>query len=244
MKTGTMLTVGAALLGMATTALAAEHKEYQGRTGLPTVREGKEKVWLEKGIVSLKVQGNDLVTTQEFRLHYPSGKLATGEHLCQVGVREDLFRTGDNMEAVSEKNAQGFRDFNVTIDDQPIQTAMDPWIVNDKKDTATRWRTWQIDFLPGDVHTMKIVSVAPLGWAGNKRTVNFVSKDIGGWRDRPDYLEIAVVTPGTADAKLVTLEPKPKTETANAARWIYRKAKPHRDVYVELPADYKGDNAQ
>jgi hypothetical protein len=238
-----LLLAGAALFCLLPSA-RADHKEYQGRTGLPTVREGKGNVWLERGVVTLNVEGNDLRTVQEFRMKYPGGKLEKGDQICKVAVREDYFRSKDSgTVTASTAEMGGFKEFTVTIDDQPVNTVTEDWILNEKKDTGTRWRTFRIDFLPGDVHTLKIVSVAPLGWDGDRRVVNFVSKDIGGWRAKPDYLEIVVKTPGTKDAKLINLEPKPTSETDGAVRWIYRKADPNRDLYIKLPADYKADRS-
>jgi hypothetical protein len=230
----------AALLCLAPLAARADHKEVQGRTGLPAVKEGKESVWMERGIITLDVQGNDLVTTQEFKLHYPSGKIAKGDQVAKVAIREDYFRSNDNGAGdITESDSKGFSKFDVIIDDQPITTNTGMWIINEKKDTATRWRNWRIDFTPGDVHTMKVVSVAPLGWDGNHRTVQFIGKDIGGWRTKPDYLEITLKTPNMPEARLIDLQPKPVNQTPNVVRWIYRKADPNRDILISLPSDYK-----
>src|SRR5258706_4035330 len=55
----------------------ADHKEIQGRTGLPKVVEGKNNVSIEKGVVYMDAIGSQLQTTQEFWLHYPGPRLET-----------------------------------------------------------------------------------------------------------------------------------------------------------------------
>jgi hypothetical protein len=69
--------------------------------------------------------------------------------------------------------------------------------------------------------------------------VDFVCKDLGHWRDVPDYLEIRAELPGSSETMLATLEPDADTVNRNAIRWIYRKADPDRDVRLLLPADYR-----
>jgi hypothetical protein len=229
----------AALLCLAPIAAKADHNEYVGRTGLPTVLEGKGNIWLERGLVTLEPKGGDMVVTQEFRMHYPGTKLEKGDQICKVAIREDYFRSKDHVPGkIGESDAKGFSNFGIWIDDQAIQTNLEPWKINEKRDTATRWRTFRIDFLPGEVHTLKVVSVAPLGWKGDRRTMEFIGKDIGGWRDKPDYLEITVKAPSESQAKLVGLEPKPSNEGENGVKWVYRKADPNRDIRIVLPADY------
>jgi hypothetical protein len=240
MKTATMLYFSAAaLFVLAPIAARADHKEYQGRTGLPTVREGGEKTWMERGTVNLQVRGSDLAVTQDFLLHYPGTKLEKGADQMRVAVREDFFRSKDGGASdVTDAEARGFRTFGVWIDGRRVNTVTEPWIINDKKDTATRWRNWWVQFTPGKVHKMRIESVAPLGWDGDRRTAQFVSKDIGHWRDVPDYLEIKFMAPANVETKLATLEPDTKDVSNRAVRWIYRKANPHRDIMVELPPGY------
>lgn len=237
MKTARMLFVGAAtLLCMAPFGAKADHKMYQGRTGLPSVKAGNGNVWVERANVNLEVRGSNLVTTQEFRLHYPGGKLEKGMDQIQVGVREDYFRATDNNAGdVTESEAKGFNSFDVSMDGRKLRTTVEPWRINDKKDTATRWRNWWITFSPGKVHTMRVVSSAPLGWEEGKRTVEFVSKDLGHWRDLPDVLEIRFMAPGRTEARVAGLEPKPDNINRNAVRWIYRKMQPKRNIYIQLP---------
>lgn len=225
-------------------AACADHNEYQGRTGLPTVLDSQGNVWLERGNVNLDVRGTNLRVTQSFRLHYPGGKLEQGRDRIQVAVREDYFRSKDNGAGdISRADARGFSSFNVRVDGQPVAVSMKPWELNDKKDTATRWRTFWIRFTPGNVHTLTIASTAPLGWKGGHRTVEFVTKDLGGWRDLPDYLEVKLNTPGQSEARLAGLEPKPDSQSRNGIRWVYRKMQPKRDIFVMLPPDFPSRRA-
>src|SRR5579872_6322385 len=122
----TMKTAGTLFLGAATmlclTALTAraQTKMYQGRTGLPTVKEGSEKIWIERGTVSLEVRGGDLYVTQDYRLHYPGGKIEKGMDRSRVAVREDFFRSTDNhVPPVTAADAKGFTRFAVWIDRRP-----------------------------------------------------------------------------------------------------------------------------
>jgi hypothetical protein len=225
-------------------AARADHKKYEGRTGLPTVRESKGNVWIERGDVTLNVQGTNLVTTQTFHLHYPSGKLEKGMDRIQVAVREDFFRSKDDGAGdVSTSEARGFSRFSASVDGRRQSVTMEPWQINDKKDTATRWRSWWVTFTPGNVHTMTIASTAPLGWYGGHRTVEFVAKDLGGWRDLPDQLEIRLKTPGSTEARLAGLEPKPDDQNRRAVRWVYKKVQPKRDIFIMLPPDYPSRRA-
>jgi hypothetical protein len=239
MRTAKTLLVGAAaLLCLAPIAARADHKEFRGRTGLPTVREGEHNVWIERGTVNLEVRGDNLYTTQEFKLHYPGGKLEKGKDQIKVAVREDYFRSKDNAGDVTTSEAKGFISFGVWLDGRRVSTTTTPWEMNDRKNTATRWRNWWVNFGPGGIHTMRIVSISPLGWEGNRRTVQFVSKDLGRWRDKPDFLEVKVSLPGAMEARLAGLEPKPDNVNRAGVRWVYRKADPNRDVFVLLPSDY------
>ncbi len=233
-----------ALLLFMPLAARADHKMYQGRTGLPTVRNSKGNVWMERGDVNLVVRGSNLNVTQSFRLHYPGGKLEKGMDRIQVGVREDYYRSrdggaGDLMEA----DARGFASFGATVDGRRQTISIEPWKLNDKKDTATRWRTFWITFAPGKVHAMTITSTSPLGWDGGHRTVEFVTKDLGGWRDVPDLVEVRFRAPGHTEARLAGLEPKPDNQNGNAIRWVYRKIQPKRDIFIMLPPDYPNRRA-
>src|SRR2546421_6787940 len=136
----TLLLCACALLSVRVSA-SAQHKAYVGRTGLPTVFEGKKNVWVERGNVNLVVRGSNVYTYQDFRLHYPGGKLETGPEHCQVGVREDFFRSKDSGAGdVVEADLKGFSNFDVRIDGRRTPIEMKQWEINDKKDTATRWR--------------------------------------------------------------------------------------------------------
>jgi hypothetical protein len=217
----------------------ADHRMIQGRTGLPTVREGGNDVWMERGAVTLDVVGNALVVTQDFRLQYPGRSLETKPQRLQIAVREDFYRATDNdAPKVTTDEARGFTAFAVSMDGRQIATRTEPWQLNDKQDTATRWRTWHVTFRPGQTRRMRIVSRAPLGREGNRRFAQFVSKDLGEWRGAPDYLEIRLRAPGTLESRLTALEPDPNDVNRRAARWVYRKSRPHRDIYFQLPPGY------
>jgi hypothetical protein len=217
----------------------ADHRIIQGRTGLPTVREGGNNVWMERGTVMLDVSGNTLAVTQNFRLQYPGPPLEKGPQTIKVAVREDFYRATDNdASKVTTDEARGFTAFAVTVDGRRIAAQTEPWQLNDKQDTATRWRTWEITFRPGQTRRMQIVSRAPLGKEGNRRYGQFVSKDLGEWRGAPGFLEIRLRAPGTLESRLAALEPDPNDVNRRAARWVYRKARPHRDIYFQLPPGY------
>jgi hypothetical protein len=187
----------------------------------------------------LQVRGTNLAAAQSFRIHYPGGKLEKGADQIQVAVREDFFRSKDNGAGdLIEADARGLTEFSVSVDGRRQVVSIEQWSLNSKKDTATRWRTWWVHFTPGKVHTMTITSSAPLGWDGGHRTVEFVSKDLGGWRSVPDYLEIKLNTPGRSEAHLAGLEPKPDGQSARGIQWVYRKMQPKRDIFVMLPPDY------
>ena len=46
---------------------------------------------------------------------------------------------------------------------------------------------------------MKIISHAPLGDEVDRKFIQFVTKDVGHWRGRPDYIEIRFSAPGATD---------------------------------------------
>lgn len=217
----------------------AELKEYAGRTGFPTVREGKEKVWMDRGIAVLELRDDELVVTQSIRMTYPGRNFTRRGGRIKVAVREDYFRSIDEgARHVRRAEARGFRRFGVTVDGRSVETAREPWALNDKSDTATRWRTWWISFRPGQTRQMRIVSVAPIGRQGNHGIVEFVSKDLGHWRDKPDLVEIRFEAPGRTETRVAGLEPRPNDQTRRGVRWVYRKASPNRDVFIMLPASY------
>lgn len=247
MRTARTLAVGLAALLCVAPSLAAgranEMTRYIGRTGLPAVIDGKDNVWMESGQVRLNVKGTDLVADQTFRLHYPSPPLETGKDRSQVAVREEFYRAKGEAGPVTTDEAKGFSQFTVYVDGKQIDTTATPWKVNDEQDTATRYRTFWLRFTPGEVHTMRIVSVAPLGWAHERRVVNFMDKDLGGWRGNPNLLDIRFTAPGRAEARLAGLEPKPDNVNSNGVRWVFRKAHPDRDIYIELPLNYPGGRA-
>jgi hypothetical protein len=223
------------LLAVSAGAALADHKLYVGRTGLPTVQEGKNDVWMERGSAVMQVRGSDLVITQEFRLQYPGRKLEKKPTRIKVAIREDYTRSGDNGGDVTASEAKGFKKFTVSVDGRRVSTDHDAWMINDKGDTATRWNSWWVSFRPGQERTMKIVTVAPVGRDGNHRIVQFVSKDLGRWRRSPDVLEIRFQAPGLTETKLAGLEPEPDDQTSRGIRWVYRKASPNRDVFIMLP---------
>ena len=238
MKSTKLMAFGAAaLISTLSLAARADHEMIRGRTGLPTVREGKGNVWIEKGTVNLEVQGNSLTVTQNFQLRYPGEKLEKGFNHMKVAVREDYYRSKDGGAGdVMPADAKGFTSFDVYVDDRSVTTGMDPWEINDKKDTATRWRTWDMSFHPGQIRHMRIVSRAPLGRKVNKPFVQFIAKDLGGWREKPDTLEIRLSMPGKSETRLAGVEPRPDDINGRAVRWVYRKADPNRDIFALLPA--------
>jgi hypothetical protein len=223
----------------------ADHRWIEGRTGLPTVRAGGNKVWMENGNVKLDVSGGSLVVTQDFRLHYPGPPLEKGSRRIQVAVREDFYRSLDNGEPkVTTEAARGFTAFGIYADGRHLPSQTGAWMVNEKGDTATRWRSCELTFHPGQVRQLRIVSRGPLGEQGNHRKfAQFVSKDLSEWRGAPNYLEIRFHAPGATDARLAALEPRPNDINRRAVRWVYRESRPHRDIYLQLPPGY-GQTAQ
>jgi hypothetical protein len=235
----TLIMTLAAAISMAPYATGADYKTIHGRTGLPKVMEGKQKVWMDRGIVHLDASRNDLTVTQEFRLHYPGPPIEKGPQQIKVAVREDYYRSkGDTGMEVMPQDAQGFKAFAVYVDGKRVDTMAEPWDVNKNHNTATRWRTWHMDFQPDQFRSLKVVSRAPLGEQYDRKIVQFVSKDVGHWRDKPEYLEIRFSAPGKTEAKLAGLEPKANDINQRAVRWVYRKASPNRDVYIQLPPGY------
>jgi hypothetical protein len=229
-----VLSLGAALSLAPLPSLA---DESIGRTGLPTVVEGKNQVWFQSEVAKLEVRGNELWVTQDVKMQYPGRDLEKEPTRIKVAVREDYYRSKADGGA-DENNAKGFKSFAVSVDGSRAKVDRDPWTLNHNKDTATRWRSWWIGFQPGQTRKMRIVSVAPLGWQGNRRIVEFTSKDVGKWRGSPTYLEIRFMAPGKIEATLAGLEPKPNDQTRKGIRWVYRKASPNRDIFIMLPSTY------
>jgi hypothetical protein len=221
-------------------ALQAQERTIQGRTGLVTVRDGKQKVWITRAWVRLDVQGSDLIVTQEYRLMYPAPPLEKEPVRITVALREDYYRSraGGGSE-VRAAEAKGFRSFAVKVDGRPVIANIDPWRINEKHDTATQWRVWDIPFQPGQQRRMRIATRAPLGIQGGRRYLQFVSKDIGGWRQAPAFLEIRFTAPGNIETRVAGVEPDATDINTRAIRWIYRKASPNRDVYILLPSNYR-----
>jgi hypothetical protein len=240
MQTRTRCWISAiALLTLTPTMALGDHKMIRGRTGLPLVRAGAGNVWMERGVVQMNVSGNTLVTTQEFRLHYPGPPLETGREKITVALREEFFRSTDNdAPKVTTDEARGFTSFAVTVDGRRLNTRTTDWMLNDKEDTATRWREWDMAFQPNQVRQMRIVTRAPLGEEGNRKYVDFRSKDLADWREAPAYLEIRFSAPGRAESRLAALEPRPNQVNVNAVQWVYRKARPRRDIYLQMPLSY------
>ena len=236
----TSFATAAAILMLACCSALADHKEIRGRTGLPRVLDGKNKVTIERGVIHLDTVGQQLAVTQEFWLHYAGPPAETGMDHITVALREDYFRGRDIVGSpeVTVVEARGFTSFSVYMDGHSLQAMSNPWTVNQKKDTATRWRTWEITFKPGETRRMKIITHAPLGEEVDRKFVQFVTKDVGNWRGRPDYLEIRFSAPGDTEARVAGLEPRPKDINSRAVRWVYRKASPNRDVYIQLPPEF------
>jgi len=208
-----------------------------GRTGLPTVRDGQEKIWIENGTVEIQPNDKDLTVVQTLDLRYPGAPLENNPLAAKIAVREDYYRAKDkDTPTVKEVEAKGFSDFDVTVDGEKVSSSMDPWKINDKKDTATRWRVWTVNFEPGQLRHVKITSRAPLGEKDDRKFVEFVSKDVGHWRQPPDNLVIRYVPADGNGVKTVGVEPKPKDGDDQKLEWKYEKASPKRDVYIILPA--------
>src|SRR5436309_2184274 len=113
MKRRGMAAIGAcAVLLLFAPGARAEHAMVQGRTGLPTVREGKQKIWIENGTVELQPKANDLIVTQDLSLRYPGAPLETKPLVAKIAVREDYYRAIDkDSPPVKEVEAKGFNDF-------------------------------------------------------------------------------------------------------------------------------------
>ena len=226
----------AVLVSMLAVGARADHAMVLGRTGLPTVRDGQEKIWIETGTVELQPMGNDLIVTQTFDLRYPEKPVENNPLVAKIAVREDYYRAIDkDTPTVKDVEAKGFTEFDVTVDGEKVSSMTEPWKINDKKDTATRWRVFVVNFEPGQHRTVKIVSKAPLGEKGDRKTVEFVSKDIGHWRQPPDNLVIRYVPMDGSGVKTVGVEPKPKDGDDTKIEWKYEKASPDRDVYIVMP---------
>ena len=88
---------------------------------------------------------------------------------------------------------------------------------------------------------MLFVKKAPLGQKGDRKTVEFVSKDVGHWRNAPDSLVIRYIPADGNSVKTVGIDPKPKEGSDEKIEWKYEKASPNRDVYVVLPPPIKTD---
>lgn len=227
------------LLALTPALALANHNSIQGRTGLPKVTEGTGKVWMENGVVRLNVSGNSLMTTQTYRLHYPGAPEENNPRRITVQIREEYFRDKEGGESdVTASEAKGFRSFSVMVDGRRVDTMRSDWDINDKKDTATRWRSWSINFKPGQVHRMEIMTSAPLGENENRKFFQFASKDLRDWRSSPDRLEIRFSAPGTLESRMGGLEPKPNNVNSRAAQWVYTKERPRRDIYAQLPPNY------
>jgi hypothetical protein len=84
------------------------------------------------------------------------------------------------------------------------------------------------------------VSRAPLGEQDGRRFVEFISKDLGHWRQSPDSLTIRYAPDNASETqKVVTagVAPKPKENADGEIVWSYTKGSPSRDVFIMMPAD-------
>jgi len=231
--------IGLALLALLPSTAVASQKAIQGRTGLAKVREGKDNVRMLEGVVQMTASGSTLRTSQNLRLQYPGPPLERGSQRITVAVREDYFRSREHGEPrVSEGEARGFTSFGVFVDGREIATSASDWSVNEKGDTATRCRTWSMAFRPGQIRRVHIQSRAPLGHDYNRTYAQFVSQDLGGWRGAPNYLELRFSAPGAEESRLAALSPRPNQVNPRAVQWVYRNARPHRDVYLQMPIGY------
>lgn len=233
--------VGLSLCLLLTGALAASAQRDMaaGRTGLPTVKAGGEKVWMESGVATLHVVGGNLQTSQDYTLHYPGPPAETKPERIHIGIRDDFYQAkGPSTPDVTMANARGLSRLQVWIDGRREPTIASAWDVNDKKDTATRWHTWWVNFRPGQRHTMRIVTEAPLAIQDGRPAASFITKDLGHWRDVPDLLDIRLRGPKPMLNDLLGLEPKPEVWGSDGVHWVYRKVEPKRDVLALLPAGY------
>jgi hypothetical protein len=86
--------------------------------------------------------------------------------------------------------------------------------------------------------TFALVSRAPLGQEVNRKYAEFRSKDVSDWRGAPALLEIRFSAPGSIESRLGGVEPRPNDVNSRALRWVYREARPRRDIYVQMPPGY------
>jgi len=239
MKLGRMWQPGVALLVLIPGIAGASSRAIYGRTGLPKVRAGKDNVRMLEGVVQMNAEGRFLRTSQNFRLQYPGAPLETGNQRITVAVREDYFRSREHGgPRVTDSEARGFSSFGLFLDGKEIKPEVGEWSVNEKGDTATRWRTWSMAFYPGQIRRLHIQSLAPLGHDYNRTYAQFVSQDLGGWRGAPNYLELRFSAPGTEESRLAALSPRPNQVNVHAVQWVYRNARPHRDIYLQMPIGY------
>ena len=218
-------------------AHATEFAMVRGRTGLPKVIRGHNEVRMDQGVVHMSLRGKTMVVTQDFKVEYPANE--DEPKSIEIAVREDYYRSRKHdRPPVHVSEARGFTDFAIYCDGRRSDYAVTPWSVNDKRDTATRWRTFTMNFAPGDVRNLRIVSEAPIGEYVDRAFIQFVSKDVDGWRGEPAYLEIRLAAPGTTEAHVAGLEPRATNINRRGIRWVYRHHKPSRDVYIQLPPEY------
>src|SRR5207248_931117 len=92
------LLVAASLLLLAPLRARAEYQWEAGRTGLPTVREGGETVWLDHAYVHLQVIGHDLLTRQDIGMQRPGLNMRSTPVRIRIAVRDDYFRSQGNGE--------------------------------------------------------------------------------------------------------------------------------------------------
>jgi len=237
---GRIWQAGFVLLVLAPGIAGASSTGIQGRTGLPKVRHGKDNVRMLEGVVQMNASGNYLRTSQNIRLQYPGPPLEDGPQRITVAVREDYYRSREHgAPRVTEGEARGFTSFGVFVDGREISSSPGEWSVNEKGDTATRWREWTMTFNPGQIRRVHIQSRAPLGHDYHRTYAQFVSQDLSGWRGAPNYLEVRFSAPGTEESRLAALSPRPNQVNPHAVQWVYRNGRPHRDVYLQMPLGYR-----
>jgi hypothetical protein len=191
---------------------------------------------MEQAAVRLYAEGSTLRAEQDYRLRFPGGKLEKNSQIITVAVREDFFRKREKGDSpVTASEAKGLKSISVTIDGKKSALGTDDWAINDRGDTATRWRHWEMTFKPGLSHRLRIASTGPLGKKGGERFVQFVTKDLGHWRAAPDVLEVKLKLPNRMEAHVAGVEPKPTDISSGGIRWVWRKATPSRDIFVLLP---------
>src|SRR5438874_9300688 len=87
----TLVMLTGAVMALSPNMARADHAWFHGRTGLPTLREAQNKIWMERGMVHLNVVGDTLEVTLDFRLSMPGPPLEKGPRTARIEFREDSY---------------------------------------------------------------------------------------------------------------------------------------------------------